>query len=75
MELIHKEKVTAACGCQACVNANDPLICSVYRNKVVYFCTDKCKQSFDENPEAFLKSSHFKISLEMLDDAKYVENE
>jgi YHS domain-containing protein len=60
-------KVIAACGCKACVNQNNPLISQSYRGKILYFCNKDCLNEFDDNPEKFLNSDHFKRSFEKLD--------
>ena len=65
-EISHAEKLTAACGCTGCVNENNPPIYFVFKNRLIYFCTEKCKKKFSEDPEAFLTSSHFKIKFEDL---------
>ena len=71
MKLLHKEKVTAACKCRACVNHNNPKIHSIYKDRVIYFCNVDCKDEFDNDPQIFLVSDHFK---QKLDDLEQIEN-
>jgi len=63
----HKSKVTAACGCQSCVNSAKEKIFTIYEDKIVYFCNNNCVVEFSESPEKFLQSDHFKIPFESLD--------
>ncbi len=71
MKILHKEFVTSACGCQSCVNNKEELIFSVYEGKIIYFCSEDCKEEFDEDPQVFLQSDHFKIDIEDLDPVIY----
>ncbi len=73
MEITHKKPVTAACNCNKCVNNKDELIYSIWKNKIIYFCTEKCKNEFDESPETFIKSNHFKIDFNDLPELEMTE--
>lgn len=69
MELIHKEKVTAACACRSCVNKKPNKIFVEYKGKLIYFCNEDCKEEFYQDTDLFFKE-HFKIKFEDLDDIK-----
>ena len=67
MEIIHRQTVKAACGCTSCVNLKEPRLYAIYQDRLVYFCSRSCVKEYDEDPEAFIQSDHFKIELDMLD--------
>ena len=75
MKLLHKEKVTAACKCRACVNHNDPRIHSIFKDQVIYFCNEDCKEEFDADPELFLVSDHFKQEIADLEKVNNLKSE
>jgi len=46
--------------CAACwLEIEDPenALKTQYKNKTYYFCSLKCKQRFDENPESFIEEA------------------
>ena len=45
------------------------IIKTTYKSKTVYFCQRACLVEFKRDPEAFLKSNHFKLNFDDLDDA------
>ncbi|MHA2502364.1 MAG: hypothetical protein ACXAE3_05830 [Candidatus Kariarchaeaceae archaeon] len=67
MDIVHRKTVTAACGCTSCVNLKEPRFHAVYNDRLVYFCSRSCVKEYNEDPEAFINSDHFKIEFDILD--------
>ncbi len=44
----------------------DKSISTIFNNKVFYFCEVECLEEFKIDPVAFIKSDHFLIELEIL---------
>ncbi|OLS26164.1 MAG: hypothetical protein HeimC2_16560 [Candidatus Heimdallarchaeota archaeon LC_2] len=61
--------VTAACGCQSCVNRREEQFIEIYKGKKMIFCNNECIVEFKTDPEKFLKSDHFKIKFSDLENA------
>lgn len=61
--------VTAVCGCQSCVNRREEQIIEIYKDKKLVFCNHDCVIEFKQDPQKFLKSDHFKVKFDDLDDA------
>ncbi|MHA2030014.1 MAG: hypothetical protein ACW99A_09295 [Candidatus Kariarchaeaceae archaeon] len=61
--------VTSVCACQSCVNRRDFVLFEIYRGKEMVFCQEECVTEFKEDPEKFVKSDHFKVAFEDLEDS------
>ncbi len=56
------EKITA------CNHDAEGDIFTTYNGKKIYFCEEECKEEFEDDPEKFINSDHFRITLEILED-------
>ncbi|KAA3616831.1 MAG: YHS domain-containing protein [Calditrichaeota bacterium] len=48
------------CGMQ--VDSKVPVTKSEFKNKVYYFCSELCKEQFDENPQEYINESSKSIN-------------
>ena len=44
-------------------------VSTVYKNKKFYFCDTPCVELFEKDPEKFLKTTHFRLDFNNLEDA------
>ena len=43
--------------CKMEINAEDAEATAEFRDKTFYFCSEACKEAFEQNPERFIKKT------------------
>lgn len=43
--------------CQMVINADDAVATSEYRDNTYYFCADRCRVQFEQDPSRYVESS------------------
>ncbi len=49
-------------------DVSDEKIFTTYKGKKIYFCEQECLDEFLDDPEEFLRSDHFLLEFEILED-------
>ncbi|MDH5404052.1 MAG: hypothetical protein OEY49_16260 [Candidatus Heimdallarchaeota archaeon] len=70
MENSDQIDIITACNTSSCcsIRSIDQQPSIVYKGKIIYFCENECVEEFNEDPEGFLHSDHFKLNFEDLKD-------